>query len=631
MAIYDLAYTGPQIDELLASIKGLGLRLGGVLTPGATIETPLVDTFWFAPAGTYTYGESQTYTVNTGYLGIIQYMTGTEAWSTQQVLIGTDAAALAACQAAVAELSENLQDVDDIVYDNKDVNLSSETLVTGFFSGSGAWSTDTGAGRTIFLPVLPNEKYIMTASASQNFYTILHSMFDTTQAQAQADIDYATGYSTRVQLAQGASVALTIPSDGYFLAFRADISGGNSFAPDLQKLIPIKDEIKDNFNRIGERRKIVLPNAITLGGWISNTTFKWASRSTTYFSIIPVIGGKRMHWIYNGGSGYFHYAWLTDFDMIGQRNVTAGGTPSYVAGTSLVFQGSMDNNNVIVPATAKYLYIMHSYGGNANRLPTLYWIDQASDMEVNDVYSRVRGKYVSILGDSITSYYNMPTADAGDVYAYPQFSHFGVISWQQCWWGNLIERCGMNLLRNASWKGSTCCGNSQDTSWKTGCSDARVALLTDGTTQPDIIIVAIGINDWIQDKTLGTFDPRALIPADGDLQVFVDAYIKMLAKLQAAYHHARIFCCTLMMSAHNTHDVDGKYPDLNDNGVSLYEFNQVIRQVADAMGVDILDISRCGLNFDNLSYYADYDLIHPNNYGMEKVANKAVAELLAKY
>ena len=52
MATYDLAYTGPQIDELLASIKGLGLRLGGVLTPGATIETPLVDTFWFAPEGT---------------------------------------------------------------------------------------------------------------------------------------------------------------------------------------------------------------------------------------------------------------------------------------------------------------------------------------------------------------------------------------------------------------------------------------------------------------------------------------------------------------------------------------------------------------------------------------------------
>ena len=115
MATYDLAYTGPQIDELLASIKGLGLRLGGVLTPGATIETPLVDTFWFAPAGTYTYGESQTYTVNTGYLGIIQYMTGSEAWSTQQVLIGTDAAALAACQAAVAELSENLQDVENMI------------------------------------------------------------------------------------------------------------------------------------------------------------------------------------------------------------------------------------------------------------------------------------------------------------------------------------------------------------------------------------------------------------------------------------------------------------------------------------------------------------------------------------
>ena len=136
MATYDLAYTGPQIDELLASIKGLGLRLGGVLTPGTTIETPLVDTFWFAPAGTYTYGESQTYTVNTGYLGIIQYMTGTEAWSTQQVLIGTDAAALAACQAAVAELSEDLQDVETTLNTFIEKNVFNNDTAVGTKSNS---------------------------------------------------------------------------------------------------------------------------------------------------------------------------------------------------------------------------------------------------------------------------------------------------------------------------------------------------------------------------------------------------------------------------------------------------------------------------------------------------------------
>lgn len=128
MADYQIRQTGAEFQALLDSIYGLGLRLGGVLTPGATIATPLVDTFWFAPAGTYTYGESQTYTVNTGYLGIIQYMTGTEAWSTQQVLIGTDAAALAACQAAVAELSENLQDVEEelsseLKKDSADINI----------------------------------------------------------------------------------------------------------------------------------------------------------------------------------------------------------------------------------------------------------------------------------------------------------------------------------------------------------------------------------------------------------------------------------------------------------------------------------------------------------------------------
>jgi len=128
MADYQIRQTGTEFQALLDSIYGLGLRLGGVLTPGATIATPLVDTFWFAPAGTYTYGESQTYTVNTGYLGIIQYMTGSEAWSAQQVLIGTDAAALAACQAAVAELSENLQDVEDN-FPEIAINLNNADLV----------------------------------------------------------------------------------------------------------------------------------------------------------------------------------------------------------------------------------------------------------------------------------------------------------------------------------------------------------------------------------------------------------------------------------------------------------------------------------------------------------------------
>lgn len=146
MADYQIRQTGAEFQALLDSIYGLGLRLGGVLTPGATIATPLVDTFWFAPAGTYTYGESQTYTVSTGYLGIIQYMTGTAAWSTQQVLIGTDAAALAACQAAVAELSENLQDVEDNIQDG--VNIVTDettnlpyTLNPGFIGGNGTITT----------------------------------------------------------------------------------------------------------------------------------------------------------------------------------------------------------------------------------------------------------------------------------------------------------------------------------------------------------------------------------------------------------------------------------------------------------------------------------------------------------
>jgi hypothetical protein len=335
MADYDLQYQDTYIDALLATaneLKTAGYIYKGVATPSTNPGTPTERVAYLASEpGTYTnFGGI----VIASGLYSLTYASGT--WTGTQMSAGSDIEVAQTTGQSTSDVMSQ-KAVTDEVTEPKSVDLSGETLEVGFFSATGTWGTTSGGARTIFLPVLPNEKYIMTASASQNFYTILHSMFDTTQAQAQADIDYATGYSTRVQLAQGASVALTIPSDGYFLAFRADLSSGNSFAPALQKLVPIKEEIKDNFNRIGERRKIVLPNAITLGGWISNTTFKWATRSTTYFSIIPVIGGKRMHWVYDGGGGQFHYAWLTDFDMIGQRNVTAGGTPSYVAGTSLVF------------------------------------------------------------------------------------------------------------------------------------------------------------------------------------------------------------------------------------------------------------------------------------------------------
>lgn len=246
MATYDLAYTGPQIDELLASIKGLGLRLGGVLTPGATIETPLVDTFWFAPAGTYTYGESQTYTVNTGYLGIIQYMTGTEAWSTQQVLIGTDAAALAACQAAV-------DNINDVIFESESVDINIFTKVKGTLNASGGYthitSTPPSASsyvRIIFIPVNPNEIYILTqdVTAGTQYYSIIDNMFDVNTDQAQSNIDYATGYNGRVQLSAGSSVKLTIPNDGHFLIVRADETGGAAFAPTLTHIVSLDKRVK---------------------------------------------------------------------------------------------------------------------------------------------------------------------------------------------------------------------------------------------------------------------------------------------------------------------------------------------------------------------------------------------------
>lgn len=245
-------------------------------------------------------------------------------------------------------------------------------------------------------------------------------------------------------------------------------------------------------------------------------------------------------------------------------------------------------------------------------------------------YDRLYGKKVSFLGDSITTYsgYN-PT---GYATYYPKGDIDDV---SKTWWNRLISNTGMQLVKNASWSGSTCHGDSLNSSNAyAGCSTARINDLCTEDTIPDIIIILIGINDFAPyDTPIGDWTPSDVIPEEStNVGTFSEAYSLMISKIMNKYPKARIFCCTILQSGGSTKDEDqtGVYPTKNSSGTTLYEYNNVIKNIANGLGCDVIDMSACGINFWNFDSMT-IDSLHPNSAGALLMAQKAEAELRAKY
>lgn len=241
--------------------------------------------------------------------------------------------------------------------------------------------------------------------------------------------------------------------------------------------------------------------------------------------------------------------------------------------------------------------------------------------------NKLRGKNVSILGDSISTYQGYLASDAagydGAPYAY-WYPRGNVQSVEDTWWKKLINETGMVLLNNCAWSDSEVEGNSQATTTAlAGCSDRRIADLAKNGTTPDIVICYIGINDWGHDKQLGTFDENSAIPNEGVISNFADAYMIMVDKIQRTYPLARVFCCTLLNCGYTGYDVGGPgtYPAINDNNVALNSFNNTIINIANCLGAEIIDIRKCGFTFHNFEQYTIGDKLHPNIAGMELLKN----------
>ena len=242
---------------------------------------------------------------------------------------------------------------------------------------------------------------------------------------------------------------------------------------------------------------------------------------------------------------------------------------------------------------------------------------------------KLRGKKLGIVGDSISTYSGY--IPSGYATFYPANTVQNV---NQTWWKQLLEQTGMVLCVNASWSGSTICGNTGDSTGYVGASDARVAALTDGNgNKPDIIICFIGINDFGKSNGYGcgTYEGKTAIPTATTISNITEAYGVLLKKLENSYPNARIFVCRIMpeqFASEMAPSYANGFPNINPtDSISLPELNERIEKIAGAFGAGVIPMDKCGITFFNLSTYTG-DKLHPNALLMEKMAQVAQQALI---
>lgn len=265
----------------------------------------------------------------------------------------------------------------------------------------------------------------------------------------------------------------------------------------------------------------------------------------------------------------------------------------------------------------------------------------------NYLKDKFSGKKIAIVGDSISTYQGWLPSDvpgfSGTSYA-TYYPNGDVNAVSKTWWYLVAQNLGIKTtdIANTSWSGGTVCGDSTSTTnGKPACSTKRINDISIRGFDPDIIIVYIGCNDWYQcglsgySTTLGTWAITDAVPAEGNKTAFRDAYALMLSKLQNKYPNARIFCCTILddwrRDGVSDDASDNAWPSNNSAGYTTKQWNDNIKEIAEAFACDVIDMHNCGINYYNIPSFAVDAGLHPNAAGHALMARKVTSELMAKY
>ena len=246
----------------------------------------------------------------------------------------------------------------------------------------------------------------------------------------------------------------------------------------------------------------------------------------------------------------------------------------------------------------------------------------------NDIANSMKGLRLSLLGDSISAYKGtIPRGYA----AYYNGLKSGVSSPNQMWWKVLCDELGMTplVINGYSGSGVTQLEDAGHRAKIPMSSSERCAGLDDGKHDPDVILIAGGLNDYTYAQSAQS-EPLAwdgkTAPAEG--KSFTETYACMIKKLHANYPNALIVCLSTWFSMRGT---DNGYTLTHKVGSNVYtqaDYDAAIEHVAEIMHVPYIDVSNIGFNRANFypTYACDSKTIptHPNAAG-HKVMGLAIA------
>lgn len=250
----------------------------------------------------------------------------------------------------------------------------------------------------------------------------------------------------------------------------------------------------------------------------------------------------------------------------------------------------------------------------------------------------LKGLKLSLLGDSVSTFTDyIPEGNQ----TYYTGSNAGVKSVNDMWWKILCNNTGMEPLVIDAWSGTAICYNfatdsaHSDTVKIPMCSDMRTERLSAGGINPDVIIVAGGLNDYLLSKQsttpLGTWNGRTAISRSDVVSgqsTFMESYASMIDKLHQNYPSAIVVCASLYYTKRGT-SLGVTY--VNDVGFTENDYNQAIKNVCEIMGVPYIDIYNVGFTFENVypTYIEDSEErpTHPNAAGQAVIARRFIEEL----
>ncbi len=278
------------------------------------------------------------------------------------------------------------------------------------------------------------------------------------------------------------------------------------------------------------------------------------------------------------------------------------------------------------------------------------------DKMINELKTKYKGKYLSVIGDSISSYdgvcndgkANVTIAKNADYYPTEAAN---VYDPSLMYWGKVIKDLEMNTCVINGWSASAATGTSKIA---VNMLERATELHRDGGTPdnpaddiaPDVILIYFGINDLNggaqSDATLVGLLNKAKDSASRKTAVenwfkdvkekadksgstkkgeafdnFEQVYALSLNAMREKYPNAEIYCLTYQENNHN-----------NTSRSKLAKFTQSVSALAEYFGATVVDQSKDEITELNChAYAADNSSLHPNPKGHAVMAKSIVTEM----